>query len=257
MAEFFRDYGEQVVTVLLAFVAAVGAIWAFYREKEYDLVRERYLDQGLDLLAGEIQHALQVEVDVFQSSFNVLRHYRDLQQEMSVALLEHQALPLDMTRFRTTTALRVQNLVDDDSFWNLLQLVYARVREFSNVYHDEILHEIRSLVSGRAELQMPVEVYAIAIKNRTLAYHTHIIDLGAKSLGLVQNLINEIEPQEFTLRTLRRFRRRPRVQETIESAKQLLRNAQDWKRPSQPEILAEAAREFSASGVSGAESQIQ
>ena len=230
MVEILRDYGDSVVSVLVAFVAAVGAIWAFYLQKEYELVRQRYLEEGLDRLAADIDHAAQVERQLFQRGLNLLRQFRELGDQLPRALLTERVTPIDMGRFSTITNLRVQNLIGNDALWGGLQLAYARVRQFYDFIYDDYVHQLGLLVDGSTELNIPKAEFLKISEDAIVAFHTTISRDTARLMGLIQQLVNELETHRFSLTGVRKFRKRPNVRAVIIEAASLINEMADRPR---------------------------
>ena len=49
-----------LTAVTPAFLAYLLGLCAYHKQKEYELVRRRYLDEGLDAYAEDVEHALSV-----------------------------------------------------------------------------------------------------------------------------------------------------------------------------------------------------
>ena len=52
-------------------------------EREYELVRKRYLDEGLDQLIGNVQNALSAYQQVWDSGLSLLKQFREFQAAMN------------------------------------------------------------------------------------------------------------------------------------------------------------------------------
>lgn len=126
MVEFLQNYGNEVVTVLLVFVVYLLGVRAFYREKEYELVRDRYLFKGIDLFAGDIEHALQVNAALLEKALHLLRQYRELAYGLPKALLDEPVPNIEMGRFRAITSSRVHSVSGTNAFWEGIQMLFAQ-----------------------------------------------------------------------------------------------------------------------------------
>ena len=72
----------EVPRILAPFGAAVAAYWlgskAYFKQKEFELVRSRYLEGGIDRVAAQAEQALSIATHNFQHAFKILRVFRDV-----------------------------------------------------------------------------------------------------------------------------------------------------------------------------------
>jgi hypothetical protein len=231
MLELLSEYGAQVIPVLLAFAAYFLGLRAFHVQKEYELIRQRSLNEGLDAVAEDVEHALIVERQIFQRAFTVLRQFREAGEGIRPTLLEEGSAKLDIERFKTIVSYRVQTLTGSSVFWDGVQLLYARVQQFVDFFNDELIHTISKIVSGTLEPLMPREQFQEISVHAVTTYHESIQDDFHKLLSLLQRLTTELESRRFNLRTIHRFKKRRRVRCIVENAKALLKQITERPRP--------------------------
>jgi hypothetical protein len=68
-------------TLLVVIFTAVIGRWVYFRQKEYELVRQRYLENGIDLIVDHIASALQLFQQNWARSLLLLKIYRDLKND--------------------------------------------------------------------------------------------------------------------------------------------------------------------------------
>ncbi len=58
LTEYIPEIISGISTIVAALLAVGAGIWGFYRQKEYELVQRRYLEEGLDILISSAENAL-------------------------------------------------------------------------------------------------------------------------------------------------------------------------------------------------------
>lgn len=99
-----------------------AGIWAFYRQREYELVQKRYLEEGLDVIISTAENALYTFHHNWARCLELLKSFRDLgtmkPEDLDVGFLQ---LPTD--RFALTANYRVNQIVNSPTVWRVFQLV--------------------------------------------------------------------------------------------------------------------------------------
>ena len=88
-------------TILAALIAVGAGIWAFYRQREHELVQKRYLEEGLDVIVSTAENALFIYHHNWARCLELLKSFRDVEamkpEDLAVGFLQ---LPAD--RFALT-----------------------------------------------------------------------------------------------------------------------------------------------------------
>ena len=120
--------------LLAAYVVYRLGLSSYFRQKEYEHVRSRYLDHGFDALTAEVEYALSVYRTNWALVLRYTKLYRDIQQPLDVSDFFHQFREFDQQRFRLVPAHRLKSLLQEDTIWN----AYQRVIAFVNSTNDTI-----------------------------------------------------------------------------------------------------------------------
>lgn len=252
MMEFLRGYGEQVVTVLLAFAAAAGAVWAFYRERGYETVRKRYLEEGLDTLAGDMDYALSVERQLFQRALNIIRQFRELGEQMPKHLLSEPRPRLDDGRFRSVTSWRVHALTGSEAFWGGAQLAFARTRQLADLIDDDLVFRVAQVVTGERGLTTSRDEFCRFSASIIYSYHVVIQKDFAETQAQLMKLVGEFERHAFGLKDVPKFRSRAVVGEAVASAERSVERSSNRKRDDKGVfVLTDEERAFLGERISG------
>ena len=137
-------------------LAAVGlgsgiGFFVYFRQKEYELTKQRYLEQGIDVIAAAVEAAFGVVSHNFARSLQVCRQYRDLGSQFDSAELERGYLPLDSSNFHQTAHYRVSSLLNDQIIWNIYQSSMAHAASANMLIAQEVPDAIRILAKMSAD----------------------------------------------------------------------------------------------------------
>ncbi len=66
-----------IIPIILAFLAYLFGLKTYFRQKEYEMVRKRYLEEGIDLIAQESDRALSIFIYNWSRGLTVIKHFRD------------------------------------------------------------------------------------------------------------------------------------------------------------------------------------
>jgi hypothetical protein len=99
MLDFLIQHKKAFATLASALLVVIFTtllgLWAYFRQKEYELVRQRYLEEGLDVLIHHVETALSVFQYNFTHSLLVLKTFRDLGADMPARLYDTGFQDLD------------------------------------------------------------------------------------------------------------------------------------------------------------------
>jgi len=140
-------------TIIAALVASILApkvgLLTYYRQKEYELVRERYLDNGLDLISFQVEHALRIFRHNLARSLDALKFFRDMGDKMPLSVLESGYLNLPSDAFDTSRYNVLEALLGEDCkyFWDLYQFTFAFVGTKNSIF----IYDIPSILQAKIQ----------------------------------------------------------------------------------------------------------
>ncbi|MEN8259360.1 MAG: hypothetical protein ABFS02_02025 [Pseudomonadota bacterium] len=139
---------------MLASVALGAGIGFFFyfRQKEYELTKQRYLEQGIDIVASGLETALGIVSHNYARSLGLCRHYRDLGAHFQAKELERGFLELNSSTFYQTAQYRVDYLLQDQVVWEVFQSALAHASTANTFIAQEIPDALR-IVSAEPEGQ--------------------------------------------------------------------------------------------------------
>lgn len=214
MYQFLKDIGPGLTTLLAGFIAYLLGLRAYHIQREYELVRRRYLDEGLDAFAADVEHALIIFKNNWQHSLTVLKYYREMDAGMRKELLDEGYLDLDMSQFRVRPNYRVAELVGDKVFWNVQQLLFAFVGTSTSFFKDDLGGAVRHAILGtplKGKKEDMIRDYVSECENKLNQANRYYVLLAE-----VQNVITEFEKRRLTLKDIHKFKNRPEMRNIIE-----------------------------------------
>lgn len=209
-------------SLLLPLIPVIAAYFVYLRQKEHELVRRRYLDEGIDLLIRSIEAALSVF------------HYNYMYTFLTVDSIAHpkssinrQLLPLKPQSILSTPVLRVKCLIKEDLVGAILIEIFWFVQN-ANIAFDKIL---LSQSTGQC-----------SISNTGLSNDTILKSLMTTAEGCgelledLQGISDLLEKERFSFRSINKFHDRTDVIELRTAIKrhiQVVRSRRDSLRMDQ------------------------
>ncbi len=195
-------------TILAALIAVGAGIWAFYRQREHELVQKRYLEEGLDVIVSTAENALFTYHHNWARCLELLKSFRDVEamkpEDLNVGFLQ---LPAD--RFALTANYRVNQIVDSGTIWRVFQLIIAFAQHACSITRDEI--------PAAMKLKLTTDQVQASRKEMVDAAMEVLQDLDKKShhfyvfFGQMQDIAMLFEEQKFALKQIRALRKHPIV----------------------------------------------
>lgn len=130
-----------------AFVAYLLGSRAYFRQKEFELVRSRYLEEGIDCVAARAEEAMSLAAHNLQHAFKVLRVFRDVGPDRAVQMCEGFK-GLEAGSLELVAVTRLNELVQDGIFWEVRQLLYSEVQENHTLAADDMCGAMRAIANG-------------------------------------------------------------------------------------------------------------
>lgn len=138
-----------VASLLAGLVLAYCGLRIYFRQKEHELVKQRYLDQCLDVVAGELEEITSVLLNNWARSLELVKELRDSPGNFERNHLDQGFLPLRGSNFNHAAHHRLKILIKSQIVWNCYQLALSRHMALNGVAAKEIPHALSEYISGR------------------------------------------------------------------------------------------------------------
>ena len=132
-----------IVSILIAVLSVIAGIVFYYRQKEYELVRERYLDMTIDQVCGGLDHALSVFRTNYHICFRNLKLLKDLGKKCNLDLFVLDIRHYEKEVLSIVSMYRLKELIGTDLFWKLSQLTVVFVDNFNNYFIPDLNSALR------------------------------------------------------------------------------------------------------------------
>jgi hypothetical protein len=187
-------------------LGAVIGLYAYFRQKEYELTKQRYLEQGIDVVASAVESLLGTTSHNYARALLLCRHYRENGAKIEPEELTRGFLELDSSRFYQTAHYRVGSLLDDQIIWNNFQNVMVYASTANTLFTQEIPEAVRKLAAmpdGERDRKADAEEMAKDVQEKhdeqfAFAGFTHV--LHVLSLLLEQTRLSRKAIAKFHLR---------------------------------------------------------
>jgi hypothetical protein len=196
--------------------AALGAWIAlnlYFRQKEYELIKQRYLDGAVDVVTAEVEQALGVVSHNWARCLNVVKSFRDSAANFDVAELQKGFLELDSSKFHRVPHHRIGSLVGSQVFWQVYQLAMAYAANSNTVIVKEIPEAIRlKLTTNQIQADFKSMADEMARELRRIDDESHKFALLVRELHAL-GLMLEVE--RFRFKGLAQFKDRDSVKQLV------------------------------------------
>lgn len=143
--QFLLELTKGTFTLMAVALGAGIGLYAYFRQKEYELTKQRYLEQGLDVVASAVETQLGAVSHNYARALQLARQYRENGAEIDLAELSRGFLNLDMANFHQTAHFRIGSLLNDQIVWNTFQGVMVYASTTNTLFTHEIPEAIRKL----------------------------------------------------------------------------------------------------------------
>jgi hypothetical protein len=119
------------------------ALFVYYRQKEYELVKQRYLEGGVDVVATQLEKALGVVSHNYARGLQICKSMRDAKENFDLKELDNGFLELNMSNFQLIAHHRINSLIESDVLWIACQLALAYATHTNSRIVNEMTQAIR------------------------------------------------------------------------------------------------------------------
>ncbi len=188
-------------------MGSVVALRVYFRQKEYELTKQRYLEQGIDVVASELEGALGVVSHNYARSLQLCKGYRDSGPNLNLKELERGFLELNSSKFHEIAHHRVSSLLQNQVVWEAFQSAMSHATTANSVITQEIPEAIRRFLENPDKFN-DRELLSGEMIEALKARH----DQGSKYATLIRelhvlSLLLEAEP--LGLKAIAKFSSRP------------------------------------------------
>ena len=208
----FQPLFPMLISVLIAFIGYTN----YLRQREHELVRKRYLDEGVDLLISRLDEILSIFRHNLNLSATVLKKFREFGPIVDNTYLK-DIRAVDQGGMSITAVHRFKLLVNDNCVWDGLQEAFAFVVEANAFFCDDLLEACGEQIRGNITKDQIADQYMELVLKREQESHVHYMFISELLM-----LATILEQSKFTFKSISRFHKLRTVKATIDRIKKLV-----------------------------------
>lgn len=154
---------RAISNLIAATIVAAAGLWIYFRQKEYELVKQRYLEQTLDVICSDLASLTDAFGHNWSRCLQIVRAYREVPEHLTANDVLSGFVVLNTSNFNTVAHYRLKVLLGTDEIWSLYQLALARYASLNTIVVEEIPRAVAAHLSGSFEADS-AEIVATAEK---------------------------------------------------------------------------------------------
>lgn len=194
----------------------------YFRQKEYELITKRYLEEGLDAISKNVDRSLATFRHNWWQSTVVLKNFKSLGKDMRPDLYNNLFIAPDPSLFEIWRDYRLLDLVGNNVYDRIHQNLDAFVRNAYTFFKDDLSSMVRVAIEGGKELELKAtreqmyDIYLEEVKKLEKNSKRFYIFLGE-----LQKISSWIQTERFDFKGLKRLRERDEVKNSIKILNEL------------------------------------
>jgi len=206
---------QFILVIIAAIAAALIGLYTYFKQKEYELVRQRYLMDCIDLLCTNIDYSLGVFRNNWARSLQLLKQFRDVGSAMEKEDYISPFLPFDYSFFTIVPFYRLEKLLEDNVFWHISQLLYAFIEKSYSLFERDMRKAIAYYVDNSEKEQVDPKKIAenyfpiVLSKDKEASKYYYM-------LNQLMSISSILEKEKFSFKKLDTFKNREDVKIIIE-----------------------------------------
>lgn len=216
---------ETYIVPLIPLCAAILVYFlgrsTYFRQKEYELITKRYLEEGIDAISNNVDRSLALFRHNWWISTVILKNFRDLGKDIRPDLYKQPFIEPDPSLFEVWRDYRLKDILDDDIFNRVHQSLDAFIRSSYSFFMDDLCSMVRVTIEGGKELEVISSRETIVDE-----FLKKVIQLEKEShrfyvlLGELQVLSSLLQSERFSFSKIKTLRNRTEVKKIITTLKQ-------------------------------------
>ncbi len=197
-------------------LGAMLALRGYFLQKEYELVKERYLEGAIDIVASEVEQCLGVAKHNWARCLNILKAFRDEKDEFDKEELSKGFLDLNISHLNRIAHLRIEGLVGlrgAQVIWAVYQVALADAANNNTIFTKEIPEVVRmklttSLIETEPE-EIVEELFDDLWRRDEESHRFAHLTRALYRLGAI------LEKERMTFKQVGKFKERPEVMDLL------------------------------------------
>lgn len=214
MSPLYTEIIRGAFTLVAVAAASLIALYTYFRQKEYELVKQRYLEQSVDALAAQLETSLGTISHNYARCLQIIKSFRDSDSHFDLKELEKGFIDLDASKFLQIANHRIASLLGSNLIWEIFQSAMAYAVSANSRFQREIPDALRIHQTTEYRDLDQVQMGATIAKdveelhNESFRYAVLVAEL--------HYLSRILEIEKLRLKEVEKFKYRPETQQIIQ-----------------------------------------
>jgi hypothetical protein len=218
---------------LIPVVAAIAAVsvgsWfarrAYFEQKDYEWIRERYLHDGLDRISVQVEKSLAIFRHNYSHALTVLKFFRDAGEDIPEELYKTGFIEPEPAMFEFWPDYRINDLIRDNIIHQARELLDAFVRNSYAFIKGDICTAITRTREPGKKIKItstPKEISEMLFSE--LEKYNKESERYYEILPVLHDFANLLQTHRLSLKNLKEFHNREIVKQPINMLRQVFAN---------------------------------
>jgi hypothetical protein len=215
MADFIIQILKPAISVL---IASLIGLFIYFKQKEYEIVRQRYLDNCLDLLCSNISQLLAIFRNNWTMSLHNYQIFNTAGANIETKYYQDRYLKVDQNLLETNAFYRLNILLDDQIFWKATQELIAFVDNSESFFVNDFMMAIKLFVNTdklqTSQNDICKEYFPKLSSYEEQSHKYYDILTGLQIISTI------LEEQRFSYKSIRKLKKNKDVKAVINKIKE-------------------------------------
>jgi len=214
MSQLCLEIVKGLFTLTAVALGSYVALRVYFRQKEYELVKQRYLEGGVDIVAAQLETSLGVVSHNWARCLQVCKSFRDTGEDFDVKELDRGFLVLDASKFQHVAHHRVGSLLQSQVVWDKFQSAMAYASSANSMITQEVPEAMRMRCTTNRNLLDHASMGRTMIEDLSRVHDKGFkFDVLARELHALSLML---EQEKLNLKAIATFSQRVEVQQLIQ-----------------------------------------
>ncbi len=213
MSQLCIELIKGLFTLTAVALGSYIALRVYFRQKEYELVKQRYLEGSIDLIAAQLESTLGTVSHNWARSMQICKSFRDTENDFDISELTKGFLEFDNSKFQQIAHYRLGSLIQSQAAWSAFQSTLAWANAANNMFVREVPEAIRiRCTTDRIKMGRPEMAEQIIADMR--ARHDEVFKYANLQAEL-HKLGKILESEQLSWKAIEKFSLRPNVKNIV------------------------------------------
>ena len=141
---FLQEGIKASMTVCAGILAAYFGLKIYFRQREYEIVKQRYLENSIDKISEEIEHITSIATHNWAQCVHLNSQFRENPESLKNKDIDSIFLDFPEPRFLQSAHKRIFHLTHSEAFHISYSHAMANLKNYNNLTAEEIPKAIKT-----------------------------------------------------------------------------------------------------------------